>query len=229
MTADALISCLRKLTPRMYSIASCQDSVGDEVHLTVALVNYDAFGQPHYGGASGYLNRRVPPGASIKVFAEDNHNFRLPVDTQAPIIMIGPGTGIAPFRAFMQQRKTVQQCGDNWLIFGNPHRESDFLYEEEWLALQSEGILTRIDVAFSRDQAEKVYVQHRILEHATDFYRWLERGAYLYICGDATHMAQDVQTAILQVIQQQAGKSPQQAEAYLDQLKQEKRYQKDVY
>lgn len=229
VTADSLISCLRKLTPRKYSIASCQETVGNEVHVTVALVNYRAFGHPHYGGASGYLTRRVPVDTSIRIFTEINQNFRLPTDTQAPIIMIGPGTGISPFRAFMQQRKTLQQSGDNWLIFGNPHRESDFLYEEEWLAYQSDGLLTRMDLAFSRDQAEKVYVQHRILENDKEFFDWLERGAYVYVCGDATHMEQDVQAAILQVIQERGNKSLVQAEAYLDQLKQKKRYQKDVY
>ncbi len=229
ITADSLITCLRKLTPRKYSIASCQEAISNEVHVTIALVNYEAFGHQHYGGASGYLTHRVPVDASIKVFAEDNQNFRLPNDPQAPIIMIGPGTGISPFRAFMQQRKTLQQKGENWLIFGNPHRDSDFLYEEEWLAYQSEGLLTRLDLAFSRDQAEKVYVQHRILERAREFFDWLEKGAYVYICGDATHMAQDVQKAILQVIQDQGDKTLEQAESYLDQLKQDKRYQKDVY
>ncbi len=229
LEANDLIAGLRKLTPRMYSIASSQEAVGQEVHLTVALVDYEAFGRRHYGGASGYLAYRADGDARIRVFVERNRNFRLPEDPGAPVIMIGPGTGIAPFRGFMQKRRALGHEGDNWLIFGNPHRRNSFLYEDEWQSCMDDGLLTRLDLAFSRDQAEKVYVQQRILEQSADIYRWIARGAHVYICGDATRMAHDVQDAILQVIREQGGMTAEHAENYVAQMRQENRYQKDVY
>ncbi len=227
--ADDLVAGLRKLTPRMYSIASSQEAVGHEVHLTVALVDYEAFGRRHYGGASGYLAHRVDGDMRVRIFVERNRNFRLPEDPAAPVIMIGPGTGIAPYRGFMQQRRALAHDGKNWLIFGNPHQRNSFLYEQEWQSCIDEGLLTRLDLAFSRDQAEKIHVRRRILEQSADFYRWMERGAHVYVCGDATRMVHDVQDAILQVVREQGGKTAEQAESYLEQLKQEKRYRKDVY
>jgi sulfite reductase (NADPH) flavoprotein alpha-component len=229
LDARDLVAGLRRLTPRMYSIASCQETVGHEVHLTVSLVEYEAFGRKHSGGASGFLARRAEPDARIGVFVERNRNFRLPEDPDAPVIMIGPGTGIAPFRGFMQHRRTRGHGGDNWLIFGNPQRRNSFLYEEDWRAALDEGLLTRMDLAFSRDQAAKDYVQHRILEQGERFYRWLERGAHVYVCGDATRMVHDVQDAVLRVIREHGEMNGGQAERYLVRLRQENRFQKDVY
>lgn len=229
ISAQQLVDALRKQQPRLYSIASSQAEVEDEVHLTVGVVRYEAFGKPHLGGASGFLAERLAEGGSIKVFVESNNNFRLPENDNTPVIMIGPGTGIAPFRAFLQERDARGASGKNWLFFGNPHFTQDFLYQVELQNYLKQGLLTKLDVAFSRDTAEKVYVQHKLLKQAAEVWQWLEQGAHLYICGDGARMAKDVHQALLTIIQQQGGKDEKAAQQYLDQLRIAKRYQKDVY
>ena len=229
INAQQLVDALRKQQPRLYSIASSQAEVEDEVHLTVAVVRYDAFGQPHYGGASGYLAERLAEGDKVRVFVEQNNNFRLPADDDTPVIMVGPGTGIAPFRAFLQERDARGATGKNWLFFGNPHFTQDFLYQTELQGYLKQGLLSKLDVAFSRDSSEKVYVQHKLLKHAAEVFQWLEQGAHVYICGDANRMAKDVHQALLEIVQQQGGKNAEQAQQYLDELRVAKRYQKDVY
>jgi sulfite reductase (NADPH) flavoprotein alpha-component len=229
VSAQQLANALRRITPRLYSIASSQAEVEDEVHLTVALVEYDAHGFPHQGGASGYLAQRLKEGGEVKVFVEKNNNFRLPEDPNAAVIMIGPGTGIAPFRAFMQQREVDEAQGNNWLFFGNPNYTQDFLYQVEWQRFVTDGVLDKVSLAFSRDQQEKIYVQHRLLEQGAEVFQWLEQGAYIYVCGDAEHMAKDVHEALVTIVQQHGGKNQQEAESYLSQLRRAKRYQKDVY
>lgn len=228
-SADALLKALRKLSPRLYSIASSQAEVEEEVHLTVALVEYDAYGAVHQGGASGFLSQRLESGDSVKVFVEHNNNFRLPENTDTPVIMIGPGTGIAPFRAFLQQRDMDDAGGDNWLFFGNPNYTQDFLYQVELQGYVKSGLLNKVSLAFSRDQQQKIYVQHRMLEQGAEFYQWLENGAHLYVCGDATRMAKDVNDALIEIISVHGEKSREQAEQYINDLRRAKRYQKDVY
>ncbi|WP_017444920.1 assimilatory sulfite reductase (NADPH) flavoprotein subunit [Gayadomonas joobiniege] len=227
LAAEQFVSCLRRLTPRLYSIASSQAEVDEEVHLTVALVKYDAFGQEHQGGASGYLAERIEEGDEVKVFIEHSH-FRLPEDN-SPVIMVGPGTGVAPFRAFIQEIDANDRENDTWLFFGNPTFTEDFLYQVEWQDYLKRNVLNRIDLAFSRDQKEKIYVQHRLLEQAADIWQWLEKGAYFYVCGDATYMAKDVHEALVTIIEQQGGKSREEAEAYVSDMRKNKRYQRDVY
>ncbi|OUR63338.1 sulfite reductase [NADPH] flavoprotein, alpha-component [Colwellia sp. 39_35_sub15_T18] len=223
------VESLRKITPRLYSIASAQAEVEEEVHLTVGLVSFDANGEPRTGGASSFLANRLEEGQKVRVFVEHNDNFRLPSDNNTPVIMIGPGTGVAPFRAFMQQREAEEASGDNWMLFGDQTFTQDFLYQVEWQNYLKSGLLTRMDVAFSRDQAEKVYVQDRLKEQASDVFAWLERGAHLYICGDANRMAKDVHQTLVEIIQEHGKLSAEQAEDYLKSLRSNKRYQKDVY
>ncbi|MEM0516577.1 assimilatory sulfite reductase (NADPH) flavoprotein subunit [Pseudoalteromonas sp. YIC-827] len=229
VSAQELVDSLRKVQPRLYSIASSQAEVEDEVHLTLAVVEFDGFGEQHLGGCSGYLGRFAEEGATIKVFTEHNDNFRLPADDNTPVIMIGPGTGIAPFRAFLQEREARDAQGNNWLFFGNPHFTQDFLYQTEIQGYLKSGLLTKIDVAWSRDQAQKVYVQDRIREQGEQLFAWLEQGAHLYICGDASRMAKDVHQALIDVIKAQGGKDDESAEQYLKELRSANRYQKDVY
>lgn len=226
---QTFVDALRKITPRLYSIASAQAEVEEEVHLTVGLVNYENNGQQRFGGASHFLANRIEEGQPVRVFVEHNDNFRLPSDANTPVIMIGPGTGVAPFRAFMQQREADEATGDNWMFFGDQTFTQDFLYQVEWQNYLKSGLLTRMDVAFSRDQAEKVYVQDRLKEQASDVFAWIERGAHLYICGDMSRMAKDVETTLLEIIATQGKLSEQQAEQYLKDLRSNKRYQKDVY
>jgi sulfite reductase (NADPH) flavoprotein alpha-component len=227
--AQAFIGTLRKITPRLYSIASAAEEVEDEVHLTVAVVEYQAFERNHFGGASGFLAHRLNEDETINVYVEQNNNFRLPQNNDTPVIMIGPGTGIAPFRAFLQRRDQQDAGGDNWLFFGNQHFTQDFLYQTELQDLLKRGVLNHLDVAFSRDQANKVYVQDRIKEKGAALYQWLENGAHLYICGDGSKMAKDVHQTLLEVIQTHGNQDDTQAEEYLNQLRLNKRYQKDVY
>lgn len=229
ITAEQLVQALRPITPRLYSIASSQADVEDEVHLTVALVEYDAFGSVHQGGASGFLSKRLEEGGEVNVFVEKNDNFRLPENPDTPVIMIGPGTGIAPFRAFMQQRAEDGAEGKNWLFFGNPNYTEDFLYQTEWQRFAKEGVLDKISLAFSRDQEHKIYVQHKLIENGKEVFQWLQDGAHVYVCGDATHMAKDVNDALLQIIAEHGGKSAEEAEKYLTELRRNRRYQKDVY
>lgn len=227
--AQALVDALRPLTPRLYSIASSQAEVDEEVHLTVAHVDYEAFGKRHQGGASSYLCERLEEGGDIAVYIEKNDHFRLPENPDTPVIMVGPGTGIAPFRAFMQERDAQGAEGKNWLFFGNPNFTQDFLYQVEWQGYVKSGLLDKITLAFSRDQKEKIYVQHRLLENGKAVFEWLESGAHFYVCGDATHMAKDVEEALLAIIREHGGKSEEDAKAYLVAMRKAKRYQKDVY
>jgi len=229
VSPQAFVDALRKVTPRLYSIASAQAEVEEEVHLTVGLVSYENNGQQRFGGASHFLANRVAEGQQVRVFVEHNDNFRLPSDNNTPVIMIGPGTGVAPFRAFMQQRDADEAKGDNWMFFGDQTFTQDFLYQVEWQNYLKSGLLTRMDVAFSRDQAEKIYVQDRLKEHAADVFAWLERGAHLYVCGDANKMAKDVHQTLIDIIETQGQLNTEQAEQYLKDLRSNKRYQKDVY
>ncbi len=229
LEAQELVDALRKITPRLYSIASSQSEVEEEVHLTVGLVQYQAEEATRQGGASGFLANGVEEGGEVKVFIEHNDNFRLPTDSNTPVIMIGPGTGVAPFRAFMQEREASEAEGDNWLFFGDQTFTQDFLYQVEWQSYLKSGLLTKIDLAFSRDQAEKIYVQDRLKENASEVFSWLERGAHIYVCGDMSRMAKDVETALLDIIATQGQLSQEQANAYLKDLRNAKRYQKDVY
>ncbi|MBL4910471.1 MAG: assimilatory sulfite reductase (NADPH) flavoprotein subunit [Alteromonadaceae bacterium] len=233
VNAQQFVDALRKITPRLYSIASSQSEVEDEVHLTVALVEYQQGDKTRAGGASSFLGKRLEQGGKVKVFVEHNNNFRLPENTETPVIMIGPGTGVAPFRAFMQEREALNddgaELGKSWLFFGDQTFTQDFLYQVEWQNYLKSGLLTKLDVAFSRDQAEKIYVQDRLQENAAEVYLWLEQGAHLYICGDANRMAKDVHQTLVNIVVEQGGKTSEQAETYLKTLRINKRYQKDVY
>ncbi|MDG2958057.1 assimilatory sulfite reductase (NADPH) flavoprotein subunit [Exercitatus varius] len=226
---EALVNLLRPITPRLYSISSSPAEVGEEVHLSVGVVRFEHNGKVRSGGASGYLADRVEEDGQVRVFVEHNDNFRLPQDHGKPIIMIGSGTGIAPFRAFLQQRAADEAEGKNWLIFGNQHFALDFLYQAEWLQFAKDGFLNKYSFAWSRDQEEKIYVQHKIRENAADIWQWIQDGAYIYVCGDAGRMAKDVDKALLDVIAQQGKLSAEEAEEFLDGLREDKRYQRDVY
>ncbi|EOI5730161.1 NADPH-dependent assimilatory sulfite reductase flavoprotein subunit [Cronobacter malonaticus] len=229
LEADQLLGLLRPLTPRLYSIASSQAEVENEVHITVGVVRFDIEGRPRAGGASSYLADRLEEDGEVRVFIEHNDNFRLPAAPETPVIMIGPGTGIAPFRAFMQQREADGATGKNWLFFGNPHFTEDFLYQVEWQRYVKEGLLTRIDLAWSRDQDHKIYVQDKIREQGAELWRWIQEGAHLYVCGDANRMAKDVEQALLEVIAAYGGMDAEAADEYLSELRVERRYQRDVY
>ncbi|AID27417.1 NADPH-dependent assimilatory sulfite reductase flavoprotein subunit [Salmonella bongori] len=229
LEADALVGLLRPLTPRLYSIASSQAEVGNEAHITVGVVRYDIEGRARAGGASSFLADRVEEDGEVRVFIEHNDNFRLPEEPQTPVIMIGPGTGIAPFRAFMQQRAADDAPGKNWLFFGNPHFTEDFLYQVEWQRYVKEGVLSRIDLAWSRDQKEKIYVQDKLREQGAELWRWINDGAHIYVCGDANRMAKDVEQALLEVIAEFGGMDLESADEYLSELRVERRYQRDVY
>jgi sulfite reductase (NADPH) flavoprotein alpha-component len=229
ITSQALVNALRPIVPRLYSIASSQAEVEDEVHLTVAHIEYEANGFTHQGGASGFLSTRLEEGDNLHVYVENNDNFRLPADPTIPIIMVGPGTGIAPFRAFMQERDSTEAEGKNWLFFGNPNFTQDFLYQTEWQGYLKSGLLSKISLAFSRDQANKVYVQDRLKENGKEVFEWLEQGAHFYICGDALRMAKDVETTLLALVAEHGNKTEAQAKEYVTNLRKSKRYQKDVY
>lgn len=229
LSADEFITLLRPLTPRLYSIASSQAEVGEEVHLSVGVVRYEYRGKARAGGASSYLADRVKEDEQVRIFVEHNDNFKLPEDSSKPIIMIGSGTGIAPFRSFIQQRAVDEAEGKNWLIFGNQHFTSDFLYQTEWQQFAKDGFLHKYSFAWSRDQEQKIYVQDKIREEAESLWQWLQEGAYLYVCGDANRMAKGVNQALLDVIAQQGNLNMDEAEEYLDNLREEKRYQRDVY
>ena len=229
LSAAALTGIFRKLPPRLYSIASSPLAHTDEVHLTVAAVRYDTHGRERKGVCSTYLADLVKSGDPVQVFVQPNKNFRLPADGSTPIIMVGPGTGVAPFRAFVEHRAALGSPGKNWLFFGDQHYTYDFLYQLEWQDYLKEGALTRLDVAFSRDQPEKVYVQDRMIQQAKELYQWLEEGAHFYVCGDANRMAHDVHEALISVVEFQAGISREAAEVYVEDLKKTKRYQRDVY
>lgn len=234
LSEATLLTFLRKMPPRLYSIASSLEAHPGEVHLTVAAVRYDFNGRPHQGVASTFLADRLAVGEPLPVFIERNEYFKLPADDAADIIMVGPGTGVAPFRAFVEARREARggharQPGKNWLFFGNPHFETDFLYQTEWLQHLKRGTLDRLDVAFSRDQTEKIYVQHRLLERSRLIFDRLENGAYFYVCGDKDRMAADVQNAVVQVVAKESGKGKDYAAEYLKGLKKQRRYLEDVY
>ncbi|WP_233171930.1 assimilatory sulfite reductase (NADPH) flavoprotein subunit [Dyella sp. ASV21] len=227
-SAEALVGVLRPLTPRLYSIASSAKAVGEEVHLTVAVVDYHAHGERYQGAASTFLAAAVDD-QRVPVFIEPNERFRLPADEARDIIMIGPGTGVAPFRAFVQERRETAARGRNWLFFGNRHFHSEFLYQVEWQAALREGSLHRLDLAFSRDSAAKVYVQQRLREQGRELYAWLQEGAHLYVCGDASRMAKDVHAALIDIAAMHGGRTPEQAKEWLSELLQQGRYARDVY
>lgn len=229
LDAEALTGLLRPLTPRLYSIASSQAEVETEVHVTVGVVRYDIEGRARAGGASSFLADRVEEEGEVRVFIEHNDNFRLPANPETPVIMIGPGTGIAPFRAFMQQRAAEGAEGKNWLFFGNPHFTEDFLYQVEWQRYVKEGVLNRIDLAWSRDQKEKIYVQDKLRQQGAELWRWINDGAHIYVCGDANRMAKDVEQALLDVIAEFGAMDAEAADEYLSELRVERRYQRDVY
>ena len=238
--AEALVAALRPLTPRLYSIASSPKAVGEEVHLTVAVVDYEAHGARHWGAASSFLAAAAADGdARVPVFVEPNERFRLPADPARDVVMIGPGTGVAPFRAFVQERRETGARGRNWLFFGNRHFAQDFLYQVEWQEALKQGHLHRLDLAFSRDgartgaqaagSAPRTYVQQRLREQGRELYAWLQDGAHLYVCGDAARMARDVHAALADIAVAHGGHTPESAQAWLDDLLQQGRYARDVY
>ncbi|WP_159883232.1 assimilatory sulfite reductase (NADPH) flavoprotein subunit [Paenibacillus puerhi] len=227
--AKEFIGVLRKLPARLYSIASSPKANPDEVHVTVRAVRYETQGRERYGVCSVHLAERVQPGDPLPVFVQQNPNFKLPDNPDTPIIMIGPGTGVAPFRAFLGEREETGAQGKSWLFYGDQHFATDFLYQIEWQRWLKDGVLTRLDVAFSRDTDQKVYVQHRMLEKSKELYQWLQEGACVYICGDEKKMAHDVHGALQAILQQEGGLSAEAAADYLSRMQQEKRYQRDVY
>ncbi|KZM49093.1 sulfite reductase flavoprotein subunit alpha [Labrenzia sp. OB1] len=220
---------LKPLQHRAYSISSSPLEAPDHIHLTVASVRYRTFGRDHGGVCSTHLADRIADGGSTGIFLSPNNSFRLPEDTDRPVIMVGPGTGIAPFRSFLQERRTSGAKGLNWLFFGDQHKSHDFIYEDELSTFSEQGILNRLDLAFSRDQDQKIYVQHRMKENGRDLFAWLEDGACFYVCGDATRMARDVDRALHDVIAEFGSFSPEEADVYVANLKREKRYLRDVY
>jgi sulfite reductase (NADPH) flavoprotein alpha-component len=228
LDAETLMKQLRPLAPRLYSIASSAAATPDEAHLTVGLVEYEALGRPRRGVVTGTV-AALAEGAAAPVYLHRNPSFRLPADARAPIVMIGAGTGVAPFRAFIAEREVTEAKGPSWLVFGDRSFELDFLYQTEWLTWRKQGVLTRIDVAFSRDQEHKVYVQHRLAEHGAALWAWLQDGAHLYVCGDAARMAPDVESVLLAIVRQHGGLGDDAARSYLLELQRARRYQRDVY
>ena len=229
LSPEGFLENLKPLQHRAYSISSSSKAAGSDVHLTVAAVRWQYQQRMHKGVASTFLADRVEIGSSAGVFVSANKNFRVPADSNAPMIMVGPGTGIAPFRAFLQERAQSGAKGMNWLFFGDQHRDSDFLYENELSQMSSNGILSRLDLAFSRDQSEKVYVQNRMVENGKELFRALDNGGHFYVCGDASKMAKDVDKALHQIVAQHGGLSDQASSDYVNSLKREKRYLRDVY
>ncbi|WP_342042290.1 assimilatory sulfite reductase (NADPH) flavoprotein subunit [Bacillus sp. OTU2372] len=229
VTAQEFVSILRKIPGRLYSIASSLAANPDEVHLTIGAVRYDAHGRLRNGVCSTLVADRINPGDILNVYVQQNENYKLPQNPETPIIMIGPGTGVAPFRAFMQEREETGAEGKSWLFFGDQHFVTDFLYQVEWQKWLQNGTLTKLDVAFSRDTDQKVYVQHRMQEQSKELFQWLQDGAVVYICGDEKHMAHDVHQTLIDIIEKEGSMSREKAEAYLADMQQQKRYQRDVY
>ncbi len=227
--AAEFVPLLRKLPPRLYSISSSPKASPDEVHVTVRAVRYEAHGRNRYGVCSVHLAERAEPGSKLPVFVQNNPNFKLPDNPDTPIIMIGPGTGVAPFRAFLADREETGAQGKSWLFFGDQHFRTDFLYQIEWQRWLKEGVLTRMDIAFSRDTDRKVYVQHRMMERSREIYEWLQEGAIVYVCGDESKMAHDVNAALAAILKQEGGMGDEEAADYLARMQQDKRYQRDVY
>jgi sulfite reductase (NADPH) flavoprotein alpha-component len=228
-TAAELIPLLKKLQPRLYSISSSPKAHPDEVHLTIGAVRYDTHGRARKGICSTFLADRCSAETPVPVFVQVSHGFRLPASGETPVIMCGPGTGIAPFRAFLEERLATGAKGRNWLFFGDQRRSTDFLYQETLEGWLGDGHLARLDLAFSRDQAEKIYVQNRMLENAAEIWSWLQEGAHFYVCGDASRMAKDVDASLHQIAQTAGDLSKEAAAAYVSNLKSDKRYQRDVY
>ncbi len=228
LTPQELVDHMRKLMPRLYSIASSSKPYPHEVHLTVAIVRYETNHRSRVGVASSFLADRAAAPTPVPVFVSDSH-FGVPEDKAKDIIMVGPGTGIAPFRAFMQERLATGATGRNWVFFGDQHRATDYLYEEEWTKWQADGKLAKIDLAFSRDQILKVYVQDRMRESGAELWAWIKGGGHFYVCGDAKRMAKDVDVALHDVIAQHGGLDAAGAVEYVKQMKKDKRYQRDVY
>ncbi|PID20818.1 sulfite reductase [NADPH] flavoprotein alpha-component [Sporosarcina sp. P3] len=224
-----LVGILRKLPARLYSIASSLEANPEEVHLTIGVVRYEAHGRDRQGVCSIQCAENLEPGDTLPIYIHKNDNFRLPANSETPIIMIGPGTGIAPFRSFIEERSETGAEGKSWLFFGDQHYMTDFYYQTEWQNYVKDGVLTRLDVAFSRDTDEKVYVQHRMKQASQELYQWIQEGAVIYVCGDEQNMAKDVHATLLEILQQEGGKSLEEAEQFITQLVQEKRYQRDVY
>ncbi|MGE7878205.1 assimilatory sulfite reductase (NADPH) flavoprotein subunit [Peribacillus muralis] len=229
VSAQEFVSILRKMPARLYSIANSLTAYPDEVHLTIGAVRYESHGRERNGVCSILCAERLQPGDSLPVYIQHNQNFKQPVDANTPIIMIGPGTGVAPFRSFIQEREETEASGKTWLFFGDQHFVTDFLYQTEWQKWLETGALTKMDVAFSRDTDEKVYVQNRMLEHSEELFRWLEEGAAIYICGDEKNMAHDVHHTLIEIIEKEGRMRQADAQAYLDDMQQNKRYQRDVY
>lgn len=228
-TAQTFVAQLRKLPARLYSIASSYTANPEEVHLTIGAVRYSAHDRNRKGVCSILCAERLNPGDKIPVFIQQNENFKLPENPETPVIMVGPGTGIAPFRSFLQEREEAEIEGKSWLFFGDQHFVTDFLYQTEWQNYLKSGVLTKMNVAFSRDTAEKVYVQHRMLEHSKELFEWLQEGASVYICGDEKHMAHDVHQTLINIIEKEGNLNREDAEKYLAAMQQDKRYQRDVY
>jgi sulfite reductase (NADPH) flavoprotein alpha-component len=228
-SAVEFVKLLRKLAPRLYSISSSPKAHPGEVHLTVSALRYETHGRTRKGVASTFLADRVGGDDRVKVFVQPSRGFKPPTDSGASAIMVGPGTGIAPFRAFLEERQAQGARGKNWLFFGDQKRATDFLYEEQLIAWRKGGHLNRLDLAFSRDQQEKLYVQHRMLECAPELWSWLQDGAYFYVCGDASRMAKDVDAALHAVAQRGGGLTSEAAARFVKTLRDEKRYQRDVY
>ena len=228
-TSEEFVGLLPKLQPRLYSVASSLKAFPDQVHLIVDVVRYESNGRLRKGVASSFLAERAD-AAPVPVFPTVAKHFHLPEDPDTPIIMVGPGTGIAPFRAYLQERKATGAKGKNWLFFGSQHEHCDFAYGDEFNAYLKKGLLTRLDCAWSRDQAQKIYVQHKMTENAAEIWKWIEaEGAHFFVCGDARRMAKDVDGTLRKIVQEQGGKSVEQANEYVEKLKSDKRYKRDVY
>lgn len=228
-TADEFIALLRKLQPRLYSISSSLNAYPEQVHLTIAAVRYESHGRQRKGVASTFLSDHVAGDVPVPVFVHTAKGFRLPEDKSLPVIMVGPGTGVAPFRAMVQEREATGATGKNWLFFGEQRASSDFFYKEEWEAAMAKGVLTKLTTAFSRDQEQKIYVQHRMRENAAEIWQWLEEGAHFFVCGDGARMAKDVDFALNEIVAKEGGKTPEEAALYMEQFKIDKRYKRDVY
>lgn len=228
-SAQEIVSLLRKMPPRLYSIASSITANPEEVHLTIGAVRYTAHGRERKGVCSVLCAERLQEGDTLPVFIQQNKHFNLPDSQDKDVIMVGPGTGIAPFRSFIQERAVNEASGRSWLFFGDQHSASDFLYQNELEKYQKDGVLTRLDVAFSRDSAEKVYVQHKMLENSRELFDWLKNGAYFYVCGDKQYMAKDVHNTLISVIEKEGSMTREAAEVYLNDMQEQGRYQRDVY
>jgi sulfite reductase (NADPH) flavoprotein alpha-component len=224
-----LFKLLPRLAPRLYSISSSQALHPGAIHLSVRVVKYESHGRDRFGVCSTQIGERTPPGGTLPIFIHSNQLFRLPADTGVPVIMIGPGTGIAPFRAFLEHKEAGVGHWPMWLFFGDQRASQDFLYEYELLRWKQNGVLQRLDTAFSRDQKEKIYVQQRIRENSAELWKWLDRGAYFYVCGDSKRMAPDVEAALLDAVAEHSGRGPEYAAEFLSSMKKQKRYLRDVY